>query len=146
MDPHVHFWDFDNGVHVKEILQGPRTKATESDYVGELEPLYKVSSAVFVEALPRDPVAEVKIADACNVVAGSAHYVIQGIVAAADLTKINTFQHLTECSGKLKGIRQILNWDPVESHRVWPNLTTNLLLSEVGLRPTLRHGRVDLPS
>lgn len=119
VDPHFHLWDVPAGNY--PWLEKPSTGRSGDntaiartyeivEYLAESGPDIDVVKAVFVEAIPVDPIMETRYVQAAA--DGPGRGLPQGIVAHADLSADTIRDVLTaHCeSPNMRGIRQILNW------------------------------------
>lgn len=114
VDPHFHVWDLSTGYY-PHFEPGPDTDQTlptarsylMDEYLGEGGAEVEVIKAVFVEAIPRDPLGEARFVHS---VATDSPVPI-GIVARADLSAPDAKDQLAALADlpSVKGIRQILN-------------------------------------
>eukprot|EP00042_Codosiga_hollandica_P046305 m.485577 g.485577 ORF g.485577 m.485577 type:complete len:172 (+) comp57209_c0_seq1:73-588(+) len=118
----MHLWEC-GSVHSAATLGGPAalhpsyTMALYTQDIIAASPTKKVVGAVYVEAIPADPLAEAVFAQH-NVDTDPAHC-LKGIVAHADLTSPDVEGLLASMQAQcpaLRGIRQILNWEPTWPH------------------------------
>jgi predicted TIM-barrel fold metal-dependent hydrolase len=118
-DPHIHLWDLATGLYPgletpSTGFIGDNTAIARSyllpEFLAEAGPAITVTSAVHVEAIPTDPLAEVRH---IQTMADTAPIPL-GIVGNADLTRPDLGDLLDRMqeSPMLHGIRQIINLHP----------------------------------
>ncbi|MFT3723338.1 MAG: amidohydrolase family protein [Hyphomonadaceae bacterium] len=120
IDPHIHLWDLATGLypHFEKpsvSFIGDNTAIARSyllpEFLAEGEGSVVIEGAVHVEALPTDPLGELR---ALQMVASTASIPI-GVIAGGDLTSPDFERFLDTCEefSSFRGVRQVLNRHPV---------------------------------